>query len=198
MRHIRQCHWLPVFIVLITTVVAVIACGSGAVQPENTRITTALEADCGVSTSSFAFGESAFTSDTEMLDIRFKLDIIRTQFAAQENTLLVVYGIEIENEGSVLFALIPSLQIFISGVAGQSGVWGVSGAAMNEAGLTLDTSILDVTEVAGGETLHLEMAAYTPIGAIDQITLILDPLAETAPNTAHWHTINPNHCLEGR
>jgi hypothetical protein len=196
MHHLTRSNWSPVLIMLMVTAIAVIACGNGEVQPENMRITTPLQTACGVSAASFAFGESAFTPDTEMLDIRFKVDIIRTAFASEANTLLVVYAVEIENQGDVLFALMPSLQIFVASVGGQSGVWGVSGAAMDEAGLTLDKSILDVTEVAGDETVYLEMAAYTPIGAIDHVTLILDPLAAGTPHHAQWQTINPNNCLE--
>ena len=97
-----------------------------------------------------------------------------------------------------LYALIPSLQIFVSSVGGQSAVWATSGAAMAEAGLTLAANILDVVEIRAGETARLEMAAYTSIAAIDSITLVLDPLADGTPNSAQWQTVNLNNCFEGQ
>ncbi len=146
----------------------------------------------------YFFDDDVYTEHADTaLDLRLRIGNIRTFPSTQPGRQVAAYEIQVENRGPVFFVFLPAVQTFVSGVGGESGAWFGSSQAADEAGIVLQPEATDGVQVYQGQTVVFDMAAYTPVGAVEAIAWILDPyagfdgLSLAGGNLAYW--INGDH-----
>ncbi|MEO8391402.1 MAG: hypothetical protein ABI700_00280 [Chloroflexota bacterium] len=136
----------------------------------------------------FYVGDSIYTGGfVSLANARLRLLNIQTRSASPasgNSRSIVVWQIEIKNEGVTLYEVFPAWQMFISTITTPDGdvdgLWGASLDAVREAGLTID---LDPTTLAPGQTQTFTLVAYIPAGTPKHFTWTLDPTTRPMPAT---------------
>jgi hypothetical protein len=157
-----------------------------------------------VVSENYPMGADAYVGAEGGLQLRFRIS--HPQIILLPERQLVTWELEIENVGTIPYNALPGAQVFVSHllISGQvqAGYWYASAEAAQAAGLVIDASSLDIMTVAGGETLALRLAAFTPLGEVYKIGWILDPYSggygenQIGGNTALWlNAPDPNNCM---
>lgn len=106
------------------------------------------------------------------LRLRFRLQNVQSQPAGSGN--LVTWRLEIRNLGSATYETIPVALMVITRIntasGEQTGTWQASEAAMAAAGFTSE----NYDPLPPGSTRTYRLAAYIPVGSVDQFTYLLD------------------------
>lgn len=148
-------------------------------------------------TGGFSLGADVYIGGFDSA-VRLRLRIDDLQTSVIDNKQIVTWVVEIENIGSETYAALPGGQVFIAEVLTdtgvQSGQWWASAEAAQAAGIHLTANMLDAVTLTNGESLRVQLAAFTLIGTPTQIGWILDPLASeragdlVGGNIAYWLT----------
>ncbi len=107
-----------------------------------------------------------------LLRLRFRLQSVQSQPAGSRN--LVTWRLEIRNLGSATYETIPVALMVITRITTasgeQTGTWQTSEAAMAAAGFTSE----NYDPLTSGSTRIYRLAAYIPVGSVDQFAYLLD------------------------
>jgi hypothetical protein len=136
----------------------------------------------------FYVGDVVFVGQSGApLHLRFRLQNVQSQPAESQN--LVTWRLEIRNLGSATYETIPVALMVITRIntasGEQTGTWQASEAAMAAAGFTNE----NYDPLTPGSTRTYRLAAYIPVGSVDQFTYLLD---EEGGNRITWiNAANP-------
>ncbi len=97
---------------------------------------------------------------------------------------IVIWEVEIKNEGTTPYDVFPAWQMYVSTVTTSTGdidgLWGTSLDALSEAGLS---TTVDPVTIAPGQSQIFTLAAYIPAGTPKHFTWALDPTTRSTPAT---------------
>jgi hypothetical protein len=163
-----------------------------------------------VVSENYPMGADVYVGGTGGLELRFQVSNPQIQAVPQGNSStprqVVVWQVEIENVGQIVYNALPGAQVFVSHLLqnGQllEGYWYASSEAAMALGIALDPLVLDIVEVQPNETVSFTLTAFTPIGELFKIGWLLDPYSGgtgngvVGGNTALWiNQVDPNNCL---
>jgi len=138
----------------------------------------------------FYVGDAVFVGQSgALLRLRFRLQNVQSQPAGSGN--LVTWRLEIRNLGSTSYETIPVALMLITRIntasGEQTGTWQASEAAMAAAGFTSE----NYDPLTPGSTRTYRLAAYIPVGSVDQFTYLLD---EEGGNRITWMNAANPYC----
>lgn len=121
----------------------------------------------------FYVGDAVFVGQSGApLRLRFRLQNVQSQRAGSRN--LVTWRLEIRNLGSTTYETIPIALMVITRIntasGEQTGTWQTSEVAMAAAGFANE----NYDPLTSGSTRVYRLAAYIPVGSINQFAYLLD------------------------
>ncbi len=121
----------------------------------------------------FYVGDAVFVGQSSApLRLRFRLQNVQSQPAGSRN--LVTWRLEIRNLGSATYETIPVALMVITRITTasgeQTGTWQTSEVAMEAAGFAGE----NYDPLTPGSTHTYRLAAYIPVGSVNQFTYLLD------------------------
>lgn len=140
----------------------------------------------------YFFDDDVYTDRVSPLALRLRVGDVQIFEAENDQQQLVSYEVQVENRGVVPYVLMAPAQIYVARVGDLEGRWPASSEAARGAGITLAAPAKDGTTIAAFETIRFKLVAMTPVGEVDAIAWILDPLANgfdgqiAGGNVAYW------------
>ena len=145
-----------------------------------------------VSSYFYFFNDDVYTQYASDLNLRLRIGNIRTYPSAQAGQQISVFEVQLENRGSNFYYILAPLQIYVSQVGTQTGIWYSNIEAARERGITPHTAATDGYQLNIGQSVTFDLYTYTPVGAVQSVAYILNPYGNgydgqiAGGNVAYW------------
>lgn len=121
--------------------------------------------------------------------ILFRLSNVST---VSRNNFIAIWQLEVRNEGLTVYEFFPAGQMVISTLEnGQTGQWGASEAAADEAGIPFR---YESYRLNSGVTQIIQMAAYVPASTPKEFVYRLDLSSSSNSNVISWVNQTNPYC----
>ncbi len=160
-----------------------------------------------VGSGDFFLGGDVFSGGFESaVRIRFRLDNVQV-LPIDEQRQVVVWEIQLGNVGAVTYFALPGAQVFVAEInqGGElvQGQWFASAEAAQAVGIPLAPELLDILPLEPGDSVILQITAFTPPGEVVRFGWAFDPYSGghdrdlKGGNVAYWRNEYNPDCLGG-